>query len=633
MSPMLDSTDALDSLTEVAAGIGRGSELLQAARVVAKRPDNVLGLLLRQLSREEIAVLEDRGCHADDWAVIQVAEDFNPFRVRRTFLRGACVLGRFDEHVDLGEGLSLPSGIYDCTLVDCQVGNNCLLEKVRFCSRVVIEHEAVVFDVGRFTCSGAAVYGCGQHLPVAIETGGREVPLWAELSVPDAAVIARDRADTDGQRQIVAAVAAYVDELRSPVCWVRRGAVVMNTDQLVDVYIGSGARIDHAQELRDVCLLSQPEEATVIGGGASLSEAVVQWGVSVKGHAIVHQALLCEHSSVDENAVVCTSIIGPNTGIAKGEVTASLVGPFVGFHHQSMLIAAYWPEGRGNIAYGAMVGSNHTGRAPDQELWAGEGMFFGLGCSIRYPSDFSQAPYSIVGAGVNTLAQKLTLPFSLLTTPGETLFDEDRIIPRAFNECLPGWGLYANAYGIERMELKFAKRDRARRHRLSYHVLRPRVMTLVRQALAIGRRALVDERSFYLDEQLPGLGKNFVRRAALARGVEAYARVLERYALRILLGEAEGHELLPGSGELAHSIIDELLPGVDQATRLSELAAIERANAEIVEASKATDDERGARIIPGYAAAHQRAVDDPVVAHAWQRVASTEARIAAVLDS
>ena len=67
-------------LAAVAAGIGQHSELIEAARQVAKRRDNVLGLLTRALSKEEIAVMEDRGCRADDWAEVAVAQDFDAFR-------------------------------------------------------------------------------------------------------------------------------------------------------------------------------------------------------------------------------------------------------------------------------------------------------------------------------------------------------------------------------------------------------------------------------------------------------------------------------------------------------------------------------------------------------------------------
>ena len=47
------------------------------------------------------------------------------------------------------------------------------------------------------------------------------------------------------------------------------------------------------------------------------------------------------------------SILGHNSGVSEGECTSCLVGPFVGFHHQSLLIATLWPEGKGNVGYGA----------------------------------------------------------------------------------------------------------------------------------------------------------------------------------------------------------------------------------------------------------------------------------------
>ena len=108
--------------------------------------------------------------------------------------------------------------------------------------------------------------------------------------------------------------------------------------------------------------------------------------------------MLCEHSHVDRHGKLFDSLLGPNSGVSEGEVsivvsclpqlmctlpmhqvTSCLVGPFVGFHHQALLIACFWPSGKGNIGYGANVGSNHTLKAPDQELWPGEGLFFGLG--------------------------------------------------------------------------------------------------------------------------------------------------------------------------------------------------------------------------------------------------------------
>ena len=615
------------TLSAIAAAIGQDSELVTAARQVAKRRENVLGLLLRDLTHQEVAIMEGRGCRCDDWSQVAVAQDFDPFRVRRTHFKGSCVLGRFSGDVDVAEGITLPAGIYDCTVIDSQIGNDCLIENVRFMANTVVERNAVVFDCGSITCSGAAKFGCGQALALAIETGGREVPLWAEINVAAAAAIARDRGDHAGQQAVRDAVASYVEQITSPVGWIRRGALVRHAERLHDTYIGIGAQIRHTVGLLNVAVLSAEDEVTDVSGGATLRDSVVQWGSTISGNAIMRNAVLCEHSGIDENGIVQQSLIGPNTTIAKGEVTSSLVGPFVGFHHQSLLISAYWPEGKGNVAYGAMVGSNHTGRAPDQEIWAGEGTFFGLGCSIRFPADFSQSPYSVISAGVSCLPQKLRFPFSLVTTPAEAI-DEERV-PRAYNEIIPGWVLHTNAYGIERMELKFAKRDKSRRHKMHYQVLRPSIMRLVLDAL--DRLEQAEQQDLYLEDAIPGVGKNFIREDYRRKGVEAYERVLKRYGLRILLGEAEGNEMFPGSVDIAHELIDRVMPGVELKERLEELVRVEEMNAEIVERSRQADDARGVRIIPGYAEAHGNAGEDPVVRSAWQRARSTADRVAKVL--
>jgi Domain of unknown function (DUF4954) len=615
------------TLTELASLIGHDSELIDAGRLVAKRRDNVLGLLLRDLTREEIAVMEDRGCRADDWKQVQVAQDFDAFRVRRSHLKGRCVLGRFTGDIEVLAGIKLPAGIYDCTLIDCQVGNDCLLENVRFAANIIIDREAVLFDVGSITCSGAARFGAGQMISIGPETGGRELPLWAEVTVDEAALVARERADTAGQVAVREAVDQYTRIATSPVGWVRRKARVRHIERIRDAYIGVAAVIDHALELSNVTVLSSTEEPAEVSGGSAVRDSVLQHGAKVTGNGIVRGSALLEHSAVDEHASVASSVIGPNTTIAKGEVTSSLVGPFVGFHHQSLLISAYWPEGKGNIAYGAMVGSNHNGRAPDQEIWPGEGCFFGLGTAIRFPADFSQSPYSVVSMGVSTLPQKVRFPFSLITVPAEPIDESQGLVPRAYNELIPAWGLFANAYGLVRTELKFAKRDKARRHLIDYKVLRPQVMRQVREAR--DRLLTVTQtKPVYLETDIDGLGKNFLREESRLKAIEVYGRALKRYCLRVLLAEQEGNLQIPGSGELAHELARQLLPGINFNQRMKLLLDMEKQNAELVQASKSRDDERGARIIPGYAEAHVAAADDAVVASAWARVQKTADRIA-----
>src|SRR5205085_1297744 len=155
------------------------------------------------------------------------------------------------------------------------------------------------------------------------------------------------------------------------------------------------------------------------------------------------------------------SVIGWGTEVAAGEVISCVLGPLVGCHHQSLLISTLWPAGRGNVAYGANAGSNHTSRAPDQEFRAGEGLFLGLGVNVKFPCDFSRAPYTVVACGTDLPPQRVSFPFSLIAPPQERFEG----VPPPFNQISPGWMLRENAYALRRCEAKFRARNRARRSR------------------------------------------------------------------------------------------------------------------------------------------------------------------------
>ena len=171
-----------------------------------------------------------------------------------------------------------------------------------------------------------------------------------------------------------------------------------------------------------------------------------------------------------------------------------------------------------------------------------------------------------------------------------------------------------------------SKRDQARRHMIDYKVLRPQIMRQVRDARD-RLLSVTNTKSVYLEDDIDGIGKNFLREEVRIKAIDVYGRALKRYCLRVMLAEQEGNLQIPGSGELAHDIARQLLPGIGFNQRMKLLLDIERQNAELVQSSKARDDERGARIIPGYISAHTTADHDPVVASAWERVRRTEERI------
>lgn len=638
------SANAIDPTIARVLAARADSDFLRAVGSVRRDGGLMLALgrsRLRRLYPEEVVRLEGLGNTCEDWSRVRVADGFDWRRVLHSSFHGDVVLGRFARRVSLEEGLELPAGIYRSTLSDCVVGDDVLVRDVKLLANYVLGPGAVLVNCGRISCDPGTSFGNGTALPLGIESGGREVAVYAEIDVDVAGAVTRSRARRDFLHAYGRAVADYTAEAASQRGIIERGCTVSNTPTIRNAYLGPHAVIDGATLVTDSTLLSGEDEPVRVESGACVSRSLLQWGSRASTLALVERSVLAEHAHAEQHGKVTASLLGPNTGVAGGEVTSCLLGPFVGFHHQALLIAALWPEGKGNVGYGANVGSNHTGKAPDQEFWPGEGLFLGLGVNIKYPSDFSQAPYTIVACGTSTLPQKLTFPFSLLSPPSAR---PPQVSP-AFNEIVPGWVLAHNLYALRRNEGKYQARNQARRARLTSDVFRPDTIDLMRDAC---RRleAVATPREFYTDRDIKGLGKNYLQEAARRSAITAYRFHVRHYALLGLLeaARAAAGEDPPALGRLLAApadeprwehqrrlLVEELGVG-DALSGLRLLPDMLESVARDVERSKARDDERGPGIIPDYADAHALAADDPFVRQTWEETRRLQAEVADLID-
>jgi hypothetical protein len=593
----------------------------QALRLLKQKRD-VFCSTMRPLHDTEIVRLTAQGNVAQDWTTIRVSVAFIPDHIRNNRFFGACYLGRFTGTLtDAGDSLAMPSGIVDSVLIDSVIGDECCIFNVKALSNYFVGEHSVLLTIGTLSCSPSSTFGNGREIVIGVETGGREVLSFAEMTLGIAEAVATQRREIGAYRDFIT---AYCEKVRIGYGVVESGCRISNCAKIVDTFFGTGAICDNATLLQNSTILCSPEEPVRIADGAYIRNSCIQWGCLVDSMAIVDDSILTEYSHVERHGKVTHSIIGPNTGIAEGEVTASLVGPFVGFHHQALLIGALWPEGKGNVAYGANVGSNHTSKAPDQEIYCGEGLFFGLGVNVKFPSDFTCAPYSIIATGVTTLPQCVRFPFSLINAPS-CRFDA---VPPAYNELFPGWVLSDNLYMVLRSEDKFRKRNKAQRAVFDFKVFRPEIIDLMVDARKLLRN-MSGNREYYLDSDIPGVGKNFVTEMSLRKGIDAYSLHIERYCLTGLMEQLK--PLMPANtsdiqtaiwtnastnGRWEHQrqlgIIEKYHEHSlrDNLMRLAEISDI---CTQSIRAAKENDDIRGRAVMSGYDAVHGAAGEDEFV--------------------
>src|SRR5262249_30639936 len=154
----------------------------------------------------------------------------------------------------------------------------------------------VLLDCGTVTCEAPTSFGNGILVPVGVEGGGREVPVYAEMDVDSAATVARSRADHDFLRHFAEAVAHYAAQVSSTRGVIGPGAVIRNTPTLRNTYLGPHARIDGATFVTESTVLSNSEEPAEIASGACVTGALLQWGSQVSTMAVVERSVLTEHS-------------------------------------------------------------------------------------------------------------------------------------------------------------------------------------------------------------------------------------------------------------------------------------------------------------------------------------------------
>ena len=457
-------------------------------------------------------------------------------------------------------GRTWPAGMAGCRVRDAIVGSASLYRVDRI-DRQVIEDGAILAGVGELDCPAPTTFGLGLAVHPGSEAGTRSLWLWDGIDLDDCAEAAS--LPRGAQQDFAAKLERLLSPYRCRFGFVGRGAAVTQTRRVIAAWIGPGSVVAGASLVREAALLSAEGAPCSVGDDAWVDQAMLQAGSRVASGGKVSRSLLLRNAEVSWGGMASQSVIGSHTQVGKGEVTASIVGPFVGLHHQSLLISALWPEGVGNIAYGANVGSNHTGKKPDQEIRPGEGTFFGLGCVVKFPANFEDAPYSLVAAGLTTLPQRLRFPFSLLNQPQAPIPG----LSPALNEILPGWVWSDNAYSLVRRSYKLLDADKARRDAptdpaspgfpgtalapgfFTGPLFRPAMARRALSALA-ALRAAPEGKPCYLEEDIPGLGKNVLRGDKRAAAIAAYEDFLvfflfRAYADRPDIWGAEAKELVP----------------------------------------------------------------------------------------
>ncbi|MBQ5491483.1 MAG: DUF4954 family protein [Treponema sp.] len=418
----------------------------------------------RHLTAEEIAVLvKNRNISSDpDWNNVYVSEgegQFDPECIVQSEFDGWVVLGTV-RHASLRyHDLELNTGVYRSMLSRVCLGDDCVVNNVSYLVNYRIGNRVMLFNIQEMSCTTHSKFGNGVlkqgeeedvriWIGVGNENGNRSVLPFESMIPADAFLWSRYRENKALMSRFVELTENGNDKTTPTYGIVSDDAVIKNCTLIKDAKIGNDAYIKGAFKLKNITVLSSPEEPSQIGEGVELVNGIMGFGSRVFYQAVAVRFVIGRNCQLKYGARLLNSVLGDNSTVSCCELLNNLIFPFHEQHHNSSFLIAATLQGQSNIASAATIGSNHNSRSPDGEMIAGRGFWPGLCCDFKYDSRF--ASFVLVAKGSYKNELNITYPFSLVAASPED--GSVHIIPAY-------WFLY-NMFAIERNRFKFAARDK-----------------------------------------------------------------------------------------------------------------------------------------------------------------------------
>ena len=298
-------------------------------------------MAFRKLTSAEIAQLEAQGCSARDWADVEVAPAFDARYVRNTSFSGHNTLGVFGREIELPGGLKIHSGIYNATLHNCEVGDDAHLYNIHnYIANYHIGAHTCIENVNAILVDRKTSFGNGVRVPVMNEGGGREIPIFNELSASLAYILTLYRHRPAMIRELERQIDAYAEAQASDHGYIGDHVRILNCGSIKNVKIGDYAELSGVSRLKNGTINSNEAAPVRMGSGVKCTDFIIASGVEIGDSTLVDKCFVGQGCIFDKHYSAGESLFFSNCQGMHGEACAIFAGPYTVTHHKSTLLIA-----------------------------------------------------------------------------------------------------------------------------------------------------------------------------------------------------------------------------------------------------------------------------------------------------
>src|SRR5574344_1789525 len=293
----------------------------------------------RQLTQEEIDILERNNCWAENWESVKVADDFSPYGFHRVMFYGDIRLGVFDLQVEVTKGFTKHAGINDATLRNVTIGDNCLIEKIgNFINNYTIGDNCYISNVSTMETTEGATYGEDHMISVLNEMGDGNLVLFHDLNSQLAAFMVKHFNDKVLKEKITRLIREEVRFSLPDRGTIGNNVKIINTKEITNTVVKDDCEINGASRLSDCTILSSKDASVYIGTGVICENSIISNGCSITNSVKMQDCFVGEACQVANGFTAQASVFFANSYMANGEACAAFCGPFSASHHKSSLL-------------------------------------------------------------------------------------------------------------------------------------------------------------------------------------------------------------------------------------------------------------------------------------------------------
>ena len=293
----------------------------------------------RPLTSEEIEVLKQNNCWAEDWTSVNVGENFKPNFMHRVMLYGEVNIGGFDKNVEVSQGFVKHSGINNATLRNVTIGDDCLIENIgNFVNNYTIGDDCYISNISTLETTEGATYGEGNLVSVLNEVGEGNVILFSDLNSQLAAFMVKHFSDKELKERIRQLIKTDIDTKMPERGRIGNNVKIINTKEITNCVINDLCEVNGASRLSDCTLLGSIHGNVYIGTGVIAENSIIAEGASVINSVKIQDCFVGEACQLSNGFTASASVFFANSYMSNGEACAAFCGPFTASHHKSSLL-------------------------------------------------------------------------------------------------------------------------------------------------------------------------------------------------------------------------------------------------------------------------------------------------------